>query len=240
MHTALGYPSWGAYWAAEFGGGKSHGYRQLEAARVRKSLPDSRMGNDPDEDAGSELARLKGKQAQENAWDEATGRAKEEGARLRPRMLSRCVDARLPKSHPTPKRQAGIEQPPPNPGVKEASRSEHVEPCESDSEQATDPLTAFLATCERVTRVALSLEIEVAARNAPGDAKGWADTFTTSTTALNQLIELTYNGQKGRAASAPASTLQGERLSQVATDRPRCLVDGKLTHLDCAGGGPVR
>jgi hypothetical protein len=33
-HTALGYDSWGAYAAEEFGVGKSHAYRLLDAGRV--------------------------------------------------------------------------------------------------------------------------------------------------------------------------------------------------------------
>lgn len=37
-HIALGYASWGAYWTAEFGGGTSHAYRLLDAARVVEML----------------------------------------------------------------------------------------------------------------------------------------------------------------------------------------------------------
>lgn len=37
-HTALGYPSWGAYFESEFGGSKSHAYRLLDAGRVAEAL----------------------------------------------------------------------------------------------------------------------------------------------------------------------------------------------------------
>lgn len=40
-HIALGYSSWGDYYAEEFGGGKSRGYQLLDSARVIGSLPDS-------------------------------------------------------------------------------------------------------------------------------------------------------------------------------------------------------
>jgi hypothetical protein len=37
-HRALGYPSWGAYFEAEFGQSSRHGYRLLQAARVATEL----------------------------------------------------------------------------------------------------------------------------------------------------------------------------------------------------------
>jgi len=59
-HLALGYKSWGAYWQAEFGGGKSRGYQLLEAARVVEALPDSTIVEwRPNEAQARELAPLK-------------------------------------------------------------------------------------------------------------------------------------------------------------------------------------
>lgn len=59
-HLALGYKSWGAYWQAEFGGGKSRGYQLLEAARVVEALPDSTIvERRPNEAQARELAPLK-------------------------------------------------------------------------------------------------------------------------------------------------------------------------------------
>lgn len=37
-HTALGYPSWKAYWAAEFGGAGSRGDQLIRAGRVARAL----------------------------------------------------------------------------------------------------------------------------------------------------------------------------------------------------------
>lgn len=37
-HVALGYGSWGAYFKAEFGGGRSQAYRILDAGRVAREL----------------------------------------------------------------------------------------------------------------------------------------------------------------------------------------------------------
>lgn len=40
-HTALGYPSWGAYFEKEFGGGKRQAYRLLDAGRVVRAIEES-------------------------------------------------------------------------------------------------------------------------------------------------------------------------------------------------------
>lgn len=39
VHVALGYPSWAAYWVAEFGQGKSTAYKVLDAARRAEPGP---------------------------------------------------------------------------------------------------------------------------------------------------------------------------------------------------------
>ena len=63
-HTALGYKSWGAYFEAEYGGGKSQAYRVLDAGRVVKAMEeDSPIGERPaipNEYVARELAPLKG------------------------------------------------------------------------------------------------------------------------------------------------------------------------------------
>lgn len=59
-HTALGYESWGAYFEAEYGGGKSQAYRVLDAGRVVKAIEGHSPTGErvPNERVARELAPL--------------------------------------------------------------------------------------------------------------------------------------------------------------------------------------
>lgn len=74
-HTALGYSSWGAYYAAEFGRSKSDAYRLLDAAGVVQALqsPIGEQGYTPSESVARELVPvLKDDAASvEEVWAEA-------------------------------------------------------------------------------------------------------------------------------------------------------------------------
>jgi hypothetical protein len=73
-HKALGYTSWGEYFGAEFGGGKSQAYRVLEAGRVVRVIADhSPIGERPTESQARELAPLakEDPEAAAEAWSEA-------------------------------------------------------------------------------------------------------------------------------------------------------------------------
>lgn len=74
-HTALGYPSWGAYFEAEFGGSGKRGDQLLRAGRVvraiEKHAQDTNVSR-PNEAQARELAPLAKAQPEEAAkvWDE--------------------------------------------------------------------------------------------------------------------------------------------------------------------------
>jgi len=55
-HIALGYSSWAEYCGEEFGMGKSHAYRVLDAARVIDALGQSPNGDSPSEAVARELS----------------------------------------------------------------------------------------------------------------------------------------------------------------------------------------
>lgn len=125
-HRALGYSSWGAYWGAEFGGGKAYGYRMVEAARVRKTLAqaESPIGDwEPNEAQARELARLDDEQAQRNAWAEAVGWAQKEGRRVTATDVRRAVAGRRPSKHP---------QRPPRPPTPEPEPQRQPEPAPAE------------------------------------------------------------------------------------------------------------
>jgi hypothetical protein len=91
-HLALGFKSWGSYYAAEFGGGRAYGYRLLDAARVLEQLHpptdangewqphstalQSPMGDSPSERVAREMVPLlrNGGDAVREAWEETVGR----------------------------------------------------------------------------------------------------------------------------------------------------------------------
>jgi hypothetical protein len=69
-HIALGYSSWGDYYAEEFGESKRHGYRILEAARVVAELPSDQLVT---ESVAREIAPVlkdEGPEAVEEVWGE--------------------------------------------------------------------------------------------------------------------------------------------------------------------------
>lgn len=71
-HTALGYSSWGKYYAAEFGQSENYGYRLLKSARVMRELP---VGNHPPTEAvARELVPVlrENPDAVREAWSAAT------------------------------------------------------------------------------------------------------------------------------------------------------------------------
>jgi hypothetical protein len=54
-HKALGYPSWGNYYEAEFGQSGRQGYQILEAARVSAALSETHFTETPSQNAAREL-----------------------------------------------------------------------------------------------------------------------------------------------------------------------------------------
>jgi hypothetical protein len=58
-HSALEYPSWGAYFVAEFGGSKTRAYELLDAGRVVQAIESqSAIAEQPTEIQARELAPL--------------------------------------------------------------------------------------------------------------------------------------------------------------------------------------
>ena len=73
-HKALGYESWGAYYAAEFGGDASRGYQLLRAAEVADvlSVDHGPLAPAPSERVARELAPLRSDPPRlREAWSEA-------------------------------------------------------------------------------------------------------------------------------------------------------------------------
>lgn len=81
-HTALDYPSWGAYFEAEFGQKKSQAYRLLEAARAVQSIPQLGNGISPNEAQARELARVEPERRAE-VWRAASEDGPPTAARIR-------------------------------------------------------------------------------------------------------------------------------------------------------------
>jgi phage N-6-adenine-methyltransferase len=86
-HEALNYPSWHEYCKAEFGFGRSHSYRLLEAGRVAASIP--QLGN---EAQARELARLDGESEIVETWHELCD---EYGERVTAGKIREAVERRL-------------------------------------------------------------------------------------------------------------------------------------------------
>jgi len=80
----LGYKSWGAYFEAEYGGGKSQAYRVLDAGRVVKAMEEeSPIGERqavPNEYVARELAPLKGDpETMNRVWGDVVEEARQTG-----------------------------------------------------------------------------------------------------------------------------------------------------------------
>jgi phage N-6-adenine-methyltransferase len=71
-HLALGYPSWGDYFEAEFGGTKRRGYQLLEAGRVLESVQNFALKPRNDAQARELAPLLDQPERLQEAWTEVT------------------------------------------------------------------------------------------------------------------------------------------------------------------------
>lgn len=114
-HTALGYPSWGAYFEAEFGQHKRTGYKLLEAARVVADLPVPHGAPRPNERQARELARVPEPERAE-VWQAATERAAGEARSVTAADVRESAAERLapvvPLRREAPARPAPAPRPP--------------------------------------------------------------------------------------------------------------------------------
>jgi hypothetical protein len=104
-HTALGYKSWGAYFEAEYGGGKSQAYRVLDAGRVVKAMEeDSPIGERPaipNEYVARELAPLKGDpETMNRVWGDVVEEARQTGEGVTAEKVRAKVEERKEPSAP--------------------------------------------------------------------------------------------------------------------------------------------
>jgi hypothetical protein len=71
-HTALGYPSWGGFYEAEFSESAGRGYQLIRSAGVVRALGDCTSVHPPSEAVARELAPLRAEPGQlREAWTEA-------------------------------------------------------------------------------------------------------------------------------------------------------------------------
>jgi hypothetical protein len=200
-HHALGYSSWGAYWEAEFGGGKAYGYRQVEAGRIRKTLAtaESPIGDwKPNEAQARELARLNDAQAQRNAWTEAVGLAQAGNGKVTAADVRRAVAKRRPSSPPKQPERA------PEP---EPSRQPEPSPPKPPAEEA-----AALASCaRRFAGLAGELDLAAAcAEAADRDREGWRADWASLRDRLDELLERSAAGQTPVAAAGAREPVDRE------------------------------
>lgn len=101
-HIALGYSSWGEYYAEEFGQTPRTGYRLLEAARVVDVLSDTHVTEAPAQNVVRELApvlREEGAAAVAEAWAETV---QEHGEQPTAAQTRATVEKRRPRPEPPP------------------------------------------------------------------------------------------------------------------------------------------
>jgi phage N-6-adenine-methyltransferase len=89
-HSALGYESWHAYCAAEFGFGRSHSYRLLDAGRVAAAVP--QLGNEAQARELVPVLRDDGEEALLEVWRELRT---EYGEEITAEQIQRAVRSRM-------------------------------------------------------------------------------------------------------------------------------------------------
>jgi hypothetical protein len=93
-HLALGYGSWGDYFAAEFGRSRRRGYQLLEAGRVLEVVQSLALDAPANDAQARELAPLRADPAAlRDAWEEASATGEPTAARVRA-----AVQERLPET----------------------------------------------------------------------------------------------------------------------------------------------
>jgi VRR-NUC domain len=107
-HTALGYSSWQAYCETEFGFGRSHAYRLLDAGRVAASIP--QLGNEAQARELAPLLRDEGENGVAEVWREVRA---EHGEQLTAEKVRTAVEKKLAPKPATPltgaERSLGVE-----------------------------------------------------------------------------------------------------------------------------------
>lgn len=98
-HTALGYPSWSDYCAAEFEMGKTAAYRLLQAARVVAELPMGNSALPSNERQARELARVPEPEQRAEVWQAVV---EQHGPEPTAKQVREAVEERRPEL--TPKR----------------------------------------------------------------------------------------------------------------------------------------
>jgi hypothetical protein len=100
-HTSLGYDSWAAYTAAEFGVGQSRAYQLLDAGRVVDAIGGHSTNggtDDLNERQARELVPLlceEGAEGVLEAWREARDKAESLGTKLTTKIVRAAVDKRV-------------------------------------------------------------------------------------------------------------------------------------------------
>jgi hypothetical protein len=102
-HRALGYPSWGAYFEAEFGGHQSRGYQLIDASRVVSAVEEHSTNVErPNEAQARELAPLAKTQPEEAArvWGEVVEEARENGHQVTAERVREKLEKQRSKKIP--------------------------------------------------------------------------------------------------------------------------------------------